>query len=408
MKPGNCYIVLVIIMLLQSACSRLDRPGNKREESQPGIQRIESRFQDIPAEKIVLNISEHNFKDTSPYYLPEWPLDRLSSIPVTDQGLRMNATGNEDNVLNSTDNQLIPIFFKEGKTSEEAFFTFTFDNDIFDYTDYYYTSGISLEFHHPALSSSPVVKILPGLKYSINYYGLTLTQHLYTPLKLNKPEILVGDRPFAAYLAISHQRISLQPVARRRLQSEFTLGILGPGSLGKYSQSVIHREEPTGWKYQVENDIVLNYTIRFDQGLYSGKRAEIAVVAGGQAGTLYDNITAGLYLQAGRASDRYSSIFQTTGYETPYKKRIRYYFSLEIMNKVVLYDATMQGGMFNKSSIYTLDQERIRRYTFSGTASFGIGFGRYSLEAAQYFLTPEFQGGRHHLWFRIRNIIHLN
>jgi hypothetical protein len=153
---------------------------------------------------------------------------------------------------------------------------------------------------------------------------------------------------------------------------------------------------------------VVNYSIRFDQGVYSGNGIEIAVFGGGQAGTLYDNMSAGLFLQIGKFNNRYESIFQTTGHQETFKHRIRYYFSLDVKNKIVFYDATMQGGMFNRESVYTFKGSQVDHFVFTGTASVGIGLGRYSLEAEQVFLTPEFDGGRKHLWFRIRNIILIN
>lgn len=293
-------------------------------------------------------------------------------------------------------------------TSGEVVFIAVFDNDIFDYTDYYYTSGIILELFHPVIGASPFAKLLPGLKNSLNFYSVNLVQNLYTPLKLEDLQPRLGDRPFASYLTLGHQRISLSADGHRRLQSEFTLGVIGTASLGGLSQDLIHTHTPVGWVNQVENDMVVNYNLRFDQGLYSGNGIEAAVIAGGQAGTLYDNIMAGVYLQVGKANNRYSSVFQTTGRQKPFKKRIRYYFALDLKNKLVFYDATLQGGMLNQESAYKLDASQVNRYVFTGTACFGLGLGRYSLEAEQVFLTPEFAGGKHHLWFRIKNIIYLN
>jgi hypothetical protein len=298
-----------------------------------------------------------------------------------------------------------PFSFIAGRTSQGVFFTAIFDNDIFDYTDYYYTNGISLELYHPAISASPISRILPGLKNSLNYYGLALVQNMYTPRKLEELSVRVGDRPFAAYLTIGHQRISLSADSHRKLQSEFVLGIIGPASLGNVAQDIIHTNTPVGWVNQVKNDFVVNYSLRFDQGVYSGNSVEIAVFAGGQAGTLYDNIMAGLFLQIGKANNRYESIFQTTGHQKQFKSRVRYYFALDVKNKLIVYDATMQGGMFNKESVYKLSGSQVNHYVFIGTASVGLGLGRYSLEAEQVFLTPEFDGGRKHLWFRIKSII---
>jgi lipid A 3-O-deacylase len=225
---------------------------------------------------------------------------------------------------------------------------------------------------------------------------------------LEELAVRIGDRPFAAYLTVGHQRISLSVDSHRRLQSEFVLGTIGPASLGNQAQDLIHSNTPVGWVNQVKNDFVVNYSIRFDQGIYSGNGIELAVFAGGQCGTLYDNLMGGLFLRVGKANNRYASVFQTTDHEKPFRKRVRYYFSLDVKNKLVVYDATLQGGMFNKESIYKLDGNQVSHYVFTGTACVGLGLGRYSLEAEQVFLTPEFEGGRKHLWFRIKNIIRIN
>lgn len=300
------------------------------------------------------------------------------------------------------------VSFTQNKVSPEVYFTAVFDNDIFDYTDCYYTNGISLELFHPAIGNSPICRALPGLKNSLNYYSLNLVQNMYTPLKLEDLEARVGDRPFAAYMTIGHQRISLSQRAQRRLQSELDIGAIGSASLGGVAQDMIHSNTPVGWVNQVKNDFVVNYSIRFDQGIYRGKGIDIAVFTGGQAGTLYDNIIAGLNLMIGKFNDRYQSVFQTTPHQKTFRKRIRYYFEFDLKNKVVMYDATLQGGMINKTSVYTLTSSQVNRYVFTGIVSFGLGLGRYSLEAEQVFLTPEFNGGRKHLWFRIKNIFYLN
>ncbi len=342
------------------------------------------------------------------YCRPEYQIDKPSLIRAKGDLEKINDNNKKEISSGNSIKLRQPLYYKSGKTSSEAYFAAIFDNDIFDYTDYYYTNGISLELFHPAIGSSPLSQLLPGLKYSLNYYGLTLTQNMYTPLKLDKAEIRYGDRPFAAYLTLGHQRISLSQDRHRRLESEFTLGVLGPASMGCAAQDMIHSETPVGWVNQEKNDLVMNYSIRFDQGICSGNNVEVAIVAGGQAGTLYDNIMAGFYLQLGKANDRYGSLFQTTEHQKPFRQRVRYYFALDVKNKMIFYDATLEGGMFNRSSVYTMDGSQVKRFVFLGTAKAGLGFGRYSLVAEQTFLTPEFDGGRHHLWFRIMNIIRIN
>jgi lipid A 3-O-deacylase len=407
MKPGRILTVLLIMLLIVAGCGRKEKTNLPERNKIENILPI-TCFQDIKADDQTNREIQLADREPSPYYIPEYPLDGMSSLSSTSPGIQIFNNKIRKYGVDPCNQCISPILLKAGITSPDIFFTAIFDNDIIDYTDHYFTNGAGFELYHPFISSLPFTKLLPGLKYSTNFYGLALIQNMYTPLKLNKPEILVGDRPFAAYLALSHQRISMSTETKRRLYTEFTIGVIGPGAMGNFAQDMIHDETPTGWQYQVKNDFIANYNLRFDQGIYSGQAVEVAVVGGIQAGTLYDNISAGVYFQVGNANDRYASIFQTTNPQKPLKKRIRYYFSLDLSNKLIVYDATLQGGMFNNESAYTISPDNIKRYIFTGAAGFGIGLGKYSLEADQVFLTPEFDGGMKHMWFRIKNIIRLN
>jgi hypothetical protein len=425
MKHRILHIVVFLFLIQLFGCDNNDhptvnnigsgqKPGNMKEElkdkkDEPGVTTpIESRFQDnITSGQSGTNISEAAQVSAYEYYIPSEDIEKQELLP-SGQVEHSGRQSEEGSGFGKNYQAEEPYLFKSGRTSREIYFTAVFDNDILDYTDYYYTNGISFELYHPAISASPLMLLLPGLRNSVNYYSLILLQNMYTPLKLENPVPLVGDRPFAAYLLIGHHKVSLSSQKHRRLETELDLGAIGPAALGGLAQDAIHSNEPVGWVNQVRNDVVVNYSIRFDQGLYSGRNIELAVTGGGQAGTLYDNIMAGVYFQAGRMNDRYGSVFQTTGYQKPFKNRVRYYFSLDIRNKLIIYDATLQGGMFNHESVYKLDGDQLKRYIFTGTASVGIGLGRYSLELDQVFLTPEFDGGRHHLWLRIRNIFYLN
>jgi lipid A 3-O-deacylase len=392
---------------VQNLDSELKSKQNSKNKSGQTLL-IESRFQkNVKAKQDNASIQQPELDHTYQYYIPANHLEKRVLIS-SDNLERSDESRNKVSVFRNLNKPDEPEFFRSGRISREIFINAIFDNDIFDYTDYYYTNGISFEFYHPGISASPLTQLLPGLRNSVNYYGLTLSQKLYTPRKLENPNVMPGDRPFAAYLTLGHHKISLSTDKHRRLETELILGIIGPASLGGVAQNVIHTNEPVGWINQVKNDIVLNYSIRFDQGLFSGRSIEFAVIAGGQAGTLYDNLMAVFYLQLGKMNNRYGSVFQTTANEKSFKKRVRYYFSIDLKNKLIIYDATLQGGMFNRESVYKLDGDQISRYVFTGTASVGLGLGKYSLEAGQVYLTPEFAGGRHHFWFRIKNIFYID
>ncbi len=344
--------------------------------------------------------------DDKPYYIPDYTVNHMSGFARARVEGQAGRGAGGDRLPGMTLEEL--VFFKRGKTAQEVVVGFHFDNDMWDYTDYYYTSGLALEFHHPAIAASPLSAALPGLRSSVNHYSLALQQNLYTPLKLDRDTVQAGDRPFAAWLGLEHRKVSLSPELRRRLESGLILGVIGPAAMGSAAQDLIHEDEPVGWANQVANDVVINYSLRLEQAVFSRRIFDLAVYGGGQAGTLYDNLKAGIVVQAGKSNGRYNSIFLTSGRDGRIKDRIRYYFSLDLENKLVVYDATLQGGMFNKSSVYTLQNGQVNRYVFTGKAGLGIGLGRFSLELEQAFLSPEFEGGRHHFWLRIRSLVYLD
>lgn len=69
--------------------------------------------------------------------------------------------------------------------------------------------------------------------------------------------------------------------------------------------------------------------------------------------------------------------------------------------KMVLYDATLQGGVFNKSSNYTIPAEDIKRLLLQ--ASFGIylAFKQLGLMYEQFYISPEFKNAHHFRWGHI-------
>jgi lipid A 3-O-deacylase len=414
MNVGKIYGILLLVLVIISGCHNVSPHPNdpafdnkhKKQEDRKKDKETENR--DIPRFERFQDVSSPELKkaeESAEYYIPVESLERIGLIgsrSVQARGISAASVYAPGMLL-----QLQPEFFRNGLISNEVFLSLNIDNDLFDYQDWYYTSGQRLEFYHPAISRSPFSWILPSLPGSINYFSISIFQNLYTPKHLTWNSVVYGDRPFASFLCLGHNKYSFNAVRRMRLESAFDLGVIGPNAQGMPAQNIFHTETPVGWQYQVGNDVVVNYSIEFEKGFYQSDRVDMAFIAGGQAGTLYDNLFGSFFLQVGKSNGRYSALFQTTSYETPFKKRIRYYFNLELENKVVLYDATLQGGMFSHNSVYTISDQDVKRYVFTGRAGAGIGLGIYSMEIEQNFLTSEFDGGKHHFWFRIKNIIRL-
>ena len=292
----------------------------------------------------------------------------------------------------------------------EIYFKASFDNDIFDNTDRFYTNGIRLDLIHPVFQRSPIRYVqIPYWRAGINYYGIALVQNMYTPFTTKVGGIHSGDRPYAAYLYFAGYKITNDAANRYRQASEIDMGVIGPSSMGDHVQSIVHttvptNNEPLGWEYQVQDDLVLNYRFSLEKGLFPQKKnTEINVFANAALGTLYTNISGGFYFRAGV----FNPYFINLGLQ---KKRMnralnlknfQWFFFINTGMKVVGYDATLQGGMFNHSSPYTLSADQISRVIFQGSGGVVLTYGAVRLECEQFLLSPEFAHGWWHKWIHL-------
>ncbi len=295
------------------------------------------------------------------------------------------------------------------RLSQESFLKVGFDNDILDYTDRFYTNGLRVDLILPALQANPLGKImLPYWGSAMNYYGLTLCQNMYTPSTTKTGGILYGDRPYAAYLYLGSFRISNDTLRQIRQTSEIWIGVIGPSSYGEWVQRSFHNSvptnnEPLGWEYQIQNDLVLNYNLSLEKGIVSRRNFDFTVCAAGSLGTLYTNIGGGFQFRAGWLNPYFSNlgIARKERLREDGLRRSQLFVFVRGSGKAVGYDASLQGGMFNKSSVYTLPSGEISRIVFQTSAGLSVNYGGIRLDIEQYLLSPEFHEGWWHKWIHI-------
>ncbi len=315
--------------------------------------------------------------------------------------LKIIETDELEEKYNSTEigkyNVIQPKKLRMSYTSPYRYFSINFENDAFLAMDYYFTNGITFEYYHPVLERSFYnYMMIPYRKESVNYYGLTLVQNMYTPTRLDTVEIIHGDRPFASYLYLGFRKVIYDENNSMILRSELDVGLLGPTSLGGMIQSTFHRTEPTGWKNQISNDIIVNYNIDVEKGIYQSEHLSFNGTAGIKAGTLYDNIYGGVNIVVGNFVPHYSGFGLRCNHNN-IDKLVQYGFVLSGQMTFVGYDATMQGGLFSDNEYY-IDSDLIKRLTHS--AKFGLFFKYkwFGLNANIIHLSHEFKGGRPHKW----------
>ena len=290
------------------------------------------------------------------------------------------------------------------RLSPERRLAYTYANDLFFRTDYYFTQGMTLTLVHPVLARLPVRHLLARpAGGGVQHYGVTLRYDGFTPLRIQDAFIRVGDRPHAAYGYASFFRVSSQPAHRQRLTTALELGFIGPAAGGKQLQTFLHQltgnAEPRGWNHQISNDAILGYRVAYEKQLLAAPgRAELLGTAEASLSTLYTYAGTGLRIKVGRFApgfgDSGAGGLAGGGRFRPWQL----YGLATLESRFVGYDATLQGGVFNRSSPYTLAAADVRRAVLRSTGGLVLAHGALALSATATWLTPEFAGGRSHRW----------
>jgi lipid A 3-O-deacylase len=308
------------------------------------------------------------------------------------------------------------LFSKLGSTgknefisiNKERFFNLVFENDILDNTDRYYTNGIRIDVISPLLRAFPLSYLMiPYWGAGVNYYGITIVQNLYTPSTTKIGGILYGDRPYAAYLYLGSFKISNDPAKKFRQTTELDIGVIGPYSFGGFVQKSFHasvptNSEPLGWLYQIQNDLVLNYQLSYEKAIVSERNIDLNISGKSAIGTLYTNFGGGMMVRSGILNPYFANlgISRTHLNHQNNLRNTQIYFFLTTEGKVIGYDATLQGGMFNHKSVYTLTGQNISRFVFNGCAGIVLNIGGFRFDIVQNLLSPEFHHGMWHRWVK--------
>lgn len=275
-----------------------------------------------------------------------------------------------------------------------SYFRFNYDNDFFSALDFYYTQGYSFEIAATWLEKNPLNKIFITAGNSNNVYGLLFEQSGFTPTDITADEILYGDRPFAATIALKSFLSSTDTINKSRFTSSLTLGMIGPAAFGDEMQTGIHKwiddDIPMGWQYQIKNDVIINYEFGYEKQLIN-LRNILAVTSQSKVrlGTLNTNLSTGFTATLGILNSAFSA---------QANKPFQVYLFAHPAGTLVGYDATMQGGLFNTKSPYTIPDSDVERVTLQN--SYGIVIKHRSLYA-EYFqsaITKEFATGGSHRW----------
>ena len=180
--------------------------------------------------------------------------------------------------------------------------------------------------------------------------------------------------------------------------------MIGPASLGQQVQSSIHEIEPVGWQNQINNDFLIDYQFQFKKGLLNSSLFDFNLVANGNIGTLFNEVGGGFDFRFGHFTPFYSGPLSIFEFENP-GGHLQYWLFLKANGNIVAYDATLQGGMFNKENPYTIMTNELNHFVINASIGFAIYYNNIGIEYEHYYLSPEFKGARNFGWGSIKATI---
>ena len=275
--------------------------------------------------------------------------------------------------------------------NNNTYFKFNYENDYFAATDENYTQGYNFEVFLESLEKNPINSLFFKHKNSTTKYGLSIEHIGYTPNNYVSEAIQIGDRPFAAAIMLKTMQISTNSITKSRFTFSFNIGIIGPGAFGEEMQVGIHEATgnkiPKGWKNQIKNDVVINYEIGFEKQIINYNNLfSLQLNSNAKVGTLFTNASIGFNTTFGIIDAPFSSVGER-------KKGFKIYAYFQPTASIVAYDATLQGGIFNTKSFYTITNSNVERLT--AQYHYGIVLKTKTLyfEYSRAAITREFKTG---------------
>ena len=139
-------------------------------------------------------------------------------------------------------------------------------------------------------------------------------------------------------------------------------------------------------QYQIKNDVVLNYEINYEKQLLRYRNLfSLQSNTSVKLGTLFTNASVGLNATLGIINSPFTSVKN--------KNKFQVYLYSQPVFTAVGYDASLQGGLFNSKSPYTISSNSVERFT--AQINFGMVIQTRSLfiEYSRVKLTREFETG---------------
>ena len=297
----------------------------------------------------------------------------------------------------------------EAEGGRPGTFVLQVENDLFGAgTDQYYTQGVQVTFV-PKDKWEPewfkdLMGMIPGVNLDGNStYVVALGQQMFTPEDTTRPNPDPTDRPYAGWLFGSVGAIVEKPDSNLLQNVSLDLGIVGPASLGGYTQrrwhSLIGVGLPRGWGKQLHNEpgIMLSYQARLRQPILEPQHfleLDVTPTAGVALGNVLTQASVGASIRLGQNLGlTYGAPFIRPSLPAAAIVRAKGQFGWNLFagieGRAVARNIFLDGNTIGDSR--SVDKKNFV-LDFQGGIEFTLGYARLSF--TQIYRTREFEGQR--------------
>lgn len=282
----------------------------------------------------------------------------------------------------------IMVSAQEKKPVEVGILT---ENDLYVSTvrDQYYTNGFA--FYYRYLTN----KIPENVnKRTVEF---RIGQYIYNPQTVKAVTISLHDRPFAGYL-FAEIGVTNFYQTQSVLQLSGQIGVLGPLSKAEPLQKWVHKflglGSISGWEYQIKNTVGVQANLFYSRKILSetfSQNIDFQFTSRVNVGTIWTGAQVGVITRI--SIKKLLPVFNSNLFgaslnrdASVYKSEREFYFYFTPNLNYQLYDATIQGSLFNNNSPIVFD---VKPFRFVGEAGFKYRINRWNFSYSFFYKTKE-------------------
>lgn len=275
------------------------------------------------------------------------------------------------------------------------------DNDAYTLNlsrDQYYSNGVAIRYR--VLTDS--TKWSPGLTKKIRSFDLN--HRIYSPRHLFWEDVADMDRPYAGQITLS---ASNQYYFKKGayLKAKAELGWMGPslrtGDLQYHWHKTFGMQLPRGWQYEINDAPIINTYGTYAYSIAQGEILDLFSESNLALGTTFTHLRQEFTIRFGtfkpiQHSTHYNGVL---GIENKGPANHEFYFFISPGLEYVAYNATIEGNLIGKESIYTETREP---WVFQMRAGIMASWTKFDFALLYYRRTKETTESIFHKFVGIR------